>query len=60
MHTIHQANMDGTNENILVDSNIRAVGMFRRKTIASSIDKQVLCELDLPLVYRRHSRGLDC
>ena len=52
MHTIHQANMDGTNEKILVDSNILAVGMFRRKTIASSIDKQVLCELDLPLVYR--------
>ena len=33
MHTIHQANMDGTNEKILVDSNILAVGMFRRKKL---------------------------
>ena len=29
--TIHQANLDGTNEQILVDSNIRVVGMLFEK-----------------------------
>lgn len=29
MHTIHQANLDGQNETILVNTDIRAVGKAR-------------------------------
>ena len=48
--TIHRANMDGSNEEILVNTNLMAVGEYRQTPLFSDFERS--------MIFRRYCCGL--